>query len=836
MTPTELILSAVRQHGGDPRPAGVGWSCRCPAHDDQKPSLSINTGNDGRVLVKCHRGCTPEEIVGAVGLTLADLFPKDPHHPSRRNGHAPRPRRRGDGDRTSRKPAGGAGSVASAGVAKPRKTFPTAAAAVADMEATLKRGPRAGMWPYHDAAGNPVGLVVRWDLPEGKDVRAVWLLPDGSGWVWKGLPKPLPLYHLPELVATKPGGRVWVVEGEKTAEAARALGLVATTSVGGAKRAKGADWGPTAGLELVISPDRDTAGDDYAADVTGLALAAGALSVRVVNLLDLWADLPEGGDMADFVERTGGDTDAMGKLRADVEALADRAQAIEPQSPSQDTALAFTPFPVDALPSPIQRFVLESATAIGCDSSFLVLPLLSALASAIGNTYRISLKRKWSEPAIIWTAIVAASGTKKSPPIELALEPIRKRQDEAMRRHVEAMTQYADTMAKYERDTGQWRNSSTNTAPPTKPEVPIAERYWTDDATVEALVTLLQQNPRGLLMARDELSGWFDFGRYANGKGGAVVAKFLEMFGGRAMMADRRGGNGPIYIPHAAVSITGSITPDALRRALGEEYLANGLAARLLYADPPRKVLLWTEADVSPEAEAAIVKVFDRLYSLRLERSEDGQDRPHLLPLAPDGKVAWVRFYNEHAREQMKLSGDEAAAWSKLEGYAARFALIVHLCRWASDDPTLADFGTIDAASVAAGVAMTRWFGDEARRLYSMLAESGDDRDTRELVEWIAAQGCAVTARDLARGPRKFRDTLTATTALCDLVSRGFGHWEFDSPGAEGGRPTDRFRLLSPTSTTGDGDETPANAGNRKGSVAVATDANPQHDGGEGVQ
>ena len=211
------------------------------------------------------------------------------------------------------------------------------------------------MWPYHDAAGNPVGLVVRWDLPEGKDVRAVWLLPDGSGWVWKGLPKPLPLYHLPELVATKPGGRVWVVEGEKTAEAARALGLVATTSVGGAKRAKGADWGPTAGLELVISPDRDTAGDDYAADVTGLALAAGALSVRVVNLLDLWADLPEGGDMADFVERTGGDTDAMGKLRADVEALADRAQAIEPQSPSQDTALAFTPFPVDALPSPIQR-------------------------------------------------------------------------------------------------------------------------------------------------------------------------------------------------------------------------------------------------------------------------------------------------------------------------------------------------------------------------------------------------------------------------------------------------------------------------------------------------
>ena len=53
---------------------GAGWTARCPAHDDRSPSLSVGTGSDGRVLLRCHAGCEPEAVVGALGLTLADLF------------------------------------------------------------------------------------------------------------------------------------------------------------------------------------------------------------------------------------------------------------------------------------------------------------------------------------------------------------------------------------------------------------------------------------------------------------------------------------------------------------------------------------------------------------------------------------------------------------------------------------------------------------------------------------------------------------------------------------------------------------------------------------------
>jgi hypothetical protein len=54
-----------------------GWTAFCPAHDDRRGrSLSVSSGDDGRVLVHCFVGCAPQDIVAALGLTMADLFPQ----------------------------------------------------------------------------------------------------------------------------------------------------------------------------------------------------------------------------------------------------------------------------------------------------------------------------------------------------------------------------------------------------------------------------------------------------------------------------------------------------------------------------------------------------------------------------------------------------------------------------------------------------------------------------------------------------------------------------------------------------------------------------------------
>lgn len=62
-------LNRVRSNGTNK------WMCQCPAHEDRIPSLSVRLGEDGRVLLHCFSGCPAQAVVGALGLTLTDLFP-----------------------------------------------------------------------------------------------------------------------------------------------------------------------------------------------------------------------------------------------------------------------------------------------------------------------------------------------------------------------------------------------------------------------------------------------------------------------------------------------------------------------------------------------------------------------------------------------------------------------------------------------------------------------------------------------------------------------------------------------------------------------------------------
>lgn len=62
------------------------WLARCPAHNDKSPSLAIREAGD-RILVHCFAGCGVTEVLNAVGLDMADLFPDreaDPYGPTPR--------------------------------------------------------------------------------------------------------------------------------------------------------------------------------------------------------------------------------------------------------------------------------------------------------------------------------------------------------------------------------------------------------------------------------------------------------------------------------------------------------------------------------------------------------------------------------------------------------------------------------------------------------------------------------------------------------------------------------------------------------------------------------
>ena len=454
---------------------------------------------------------------------------------------------------------------------------------------------------------------------------------------------------------------------------------------------------------------------------------------------------------------------------------------------------AYRPFPVDAFPDPLKQFVEKVAQAIGCDPAFVAVPMLPALAAAIGNSRRIELKKGWSEPAIVWSAIIGESGSQKTPAFKQVVGPIRELQEHKLREFEEELADHNKELTIYEREQNEWKGKRSADDPPEKPERPKAVRYIVSDATMEALAPILADNTRGVFLVSDELAGWVNsFNRCS--KGNSDSAQWLSIFSGDGILVDRKTGDRQtISIPHPAVSVTGGIQPATLQRTFGPDHRESGLLARVLFAYPPRRTKQWTEDEITLELQESYARIIRGLLELQPALDDDRQPQAIILPLTPAAKNEWIQFYNQHAVEQSKLVGDEAAAWSKLEGYAARFALFIHCVRVITDDPTLKARKAVDRQSIRCGITLSRWFAHEARRVYAMLRESEDDRDLRQIAEKLALRGKAITARHLRGSDRQFPTSDDAEQMLQRLVDAGFGSWKFVPTTPKGGRPTREY-------------------------------------------
>jgi hypothetical protein len=119
-----------------------------------------------------------------------------------------------------------------------------------------------------------------------------------------------------------------------------------------------------------------------------------------------------------------------------------------------------------------------------------------------------------------------------------------------------------------------------------------------------------------------------------------------------------------------------------------------------------------------------------------------------------------------------------------------------------------------------ATLALARWFGAEAKRVYKMLAESPEERANRELVELIRKCGDKMTVRSLMRSCRKYKTAEDAEAALDNLRLAGVGERADQAPGKQGGRPSTVFRMIDPADvdkTTNGADEPHGIQGTVKG-------------------
>lgn len=213
------------------RRCGSGYEALCPAHDDDRASLTISRGDDHRALLHCHRGCPPESVCRAIGLELGDLFPSD-----------------GNG-----------------------------------------RARIVATYDYRDADGQLLFQVVRFEPKAFRQRR-----PDGrGGWIWKLGRTPRVLYRLPELLVAGENDWVFVVEGEKDADRLVELDLIATANPQGAgKWGKLSDDSALHGRRVAIIPDADAPGRAHAGDVAR-RLHGRAKDIRLLELPGVWKDASE---------------------------------------------------------------------------------------------------------------------------------------------------------------------------------------------------------------------------------------------------------------------------------------------------------------------------------------------------------------------------------------------------------------------------------------------------------------------------------------------------------------------------------------------------------------
>lgn len=240
-----------------PRPGG-GWAdFRCRAHDDRTASASINL-LDG--WVKCH-GCSWEG--------WSDQYASECGLPEP-------PDKRGDKHDKSRGPS-----------------------LISTVTAVTS-------WVYRDLDGKPYLKVNRRDFVDRKTYSQAAYTADG--WQYK-LPEDFEriLYRLPEVRDTP--GIVLIVEGEKSADAAWALGFAATTAPGGANKANLVpDWSILQGRDVAIIADNDKPGQQHARQVAGILIGTAA-TIRQVKL----PNLPEKGDLVDWIE-AGGTVDQLREI------------------------------------------------------------------------------------------------------------------------------------------------------------------------------------------------------------------------------------------------------------------------------------------------------------------------------------------------------------------------------------------------------------------------------------------------------------------------------------------------------------------------------------------
>lgn len=738
MTAHDSPVSAVLARLEAVKRAGSGWIARCPAHDDGRPSLKIDTGDDGRALLHCYAGCDAAAIVAAIGLTMADTFARD------------------------------------SPPVRPPASYATSERIAYD---------------YHDAAGAVVFQEVR-DPP-----KQFWLRrPDERGGWIKGMDGVEPvLWNLPELIA-RPGETVFLPEGCKDAARLRSLGLLATTTANGASAPWLDSYSETLrGRDVAILADNDPAGM-LCAHRRAQALQGVARRVRIVLL----PDLPAKGDVSDWLDARHTKEELDQLLKATPEWTPDDGSpepeswpAWEPPIPLDDHA--GPDFPLDALPGVLGTFTDAVATSTQTPPGLAAVMALGAISAATRGRYAVSIpEHDWTEPVVIQAVAFALPGERKSAVVneittalslwerEQRLEDERVIQEWASRRRVlqkqlDTAESEASKLHKGQVPAGDpdlIRREAARALAEHDTAIRYPTRVIVDDVTPEKARQMIVEQGGALAVISAEGTFFAILaGRYSESPSLEVM---LNGHAGEPITIDRKSGpalftpRGSLTIavacqPHVAEtmgSVDGFTARGGTARIL-PAFLASAVGARSIEARP-------IPADLRREWETTIRAILD--HDPPRPADSAGHPLPCRLLLDAEAYAAFQRYRAGH-EPQLRRGGElgEIADWgSKLPGAILRIAGLLHIGTHERPEDQRIAARTVERAIAAGG-----YFAAHATVMYRVMAGRSGQSTARQVLEVIRGLESPTTKREIHRTVQNrtaFQkvDDLTAPLALLE--------------------------------------------------------------------
>ena len=277
---------------------------------------------------------------------------------------------------------------------------------------------------------------------------------------------------------------------------------------------------------------------------------------------------------------------------------------------------------LDVFPDKIQDIILNLARYENFNVEYTASIILSAVATAVGNSCQIRIKGEWKTSPSIYMMLIGRPGLGKTPPLGFIYRPIREHDDRMYEKYNEEWNEYEKAVAL----SGNKRNGgdAEDCAILKKPQLVTTV---ISDFTPEAMMSIHQHNPRGIALVVDEILALFNsVRRYSNRNN--LIEDLLTAYSGQPLKVIRKSETRPILIKNPCINIIGSVQTNLLTEIFKTELVANGLLDRFLFVYPKdRRISGWKRCDCNihkPDMVGQWRTIMNRILDIQCQCADKG--------------------------------------------------------------------------------------------------------------------------------------------------------------------------------------------------------------------